>query len=194
MIAALVLGACAANPSIERDLVRAPTSVTQPTGPMLVSGLRVPAPVGANWSMARNTSNAVVFSRPGTNPEHRWAAWVQAVRSPQPIDGYFQLARVVDRLSQPRSSGRFRDSFEPVDAAYAPQARCLARSSRIADYGPPPQAEAPRHIVRAREFFCAHPNDPRLLVLVHVSERDAPDAPFATLAATADQFFSAIGF
>lgn len=194
MPAALLLAACATAPSLERDVAGSAPAGRPPGTPIVVSGLRVAAPVGTDWQVARQTATTVVFSRPGSHPEHRWAAWLQAVRSPQPIDGYFQLARVVERLSRPRESGRFRDTFEAVDAIDSTRVRCLSRASRIADFGAPPGAAAPRHIVAARDYFCRHPSDPRLLVLVHVSERDSPGATFATLTATATQFFSGIEF
>lgn len=190
---ALVLAGCATAPSGSAPGKTPPPSEAS-RGPFVVSGLTVAAPQGGDWVISRQSPSAVLFLRGGpTGAGERWAAWVQALRPPRPIEGYFDLATLVDRMTPRRVDGRYRDTADSLDAVAAAGARCIARLSRIEEYDPAPHSGRPTHAIVARDYYCRHPRDARTVVHVHVAERNRPDASFAGVTGVAERFFAGVG-
>lgn len=152
-----------------------------------IAGVVVAPPPGAEWSIADVKARSVVYARSGPRPDNRWAAWVQVVEWVEPVEGYYQLARFVSRLTEVESVRRptsEQDLIEPVSTA---RATCLRRTMRGT-------SATTASMSRAVDYFCRHPTERQSIVHVHLSQADAPGGALADVDTVAARFFSTIGF
>lgn len=203
LVVALVVGlwGCALPTTTTAPAHKNFSSVTLSPTPernaLMVGGLAVKPPDavdGTAWNVARFSPNEIVFDRDGRSNDHGWSAWVQTIRSPAPIDGYYHLARIVGYYARQTDDARFRDTYENVEIVLGARVHCLRRLAKIDDHGPAPYGAKPVRAVVTVDYFCAHPREPNTLVLVHLSERDRPGAEFKALPPLAEQFFAGVDF
>jgi hypothetical protein len=168
------------------------TRLSDPAQRFPVQGLEVAAPAGADWVLADRSDQRVVFARTGARADNAWAAWVQTLRAPEPLDGYYPLARLVARYTAWADRGRYRVLAQQTQPAGSAVATCIERRMKVEDTAR--SAGAAPMVMRVADYFCRHPADSRMLVLVHLSEQDRADGAFGSFDDAATRFFSGVKF
>jgi hypothetical protein len=153
-----------------------------------IVGASILPPQELGWFMIGKGPTGVAFGRRGDRTDNTFSASVIAALLDNPISTSAELTSQAALSPENTDPRRFRIVSDQSKEDEARQAICIQKRTAFEDRGAAKRSSAEYLVTTAAVLVCRHPDNPRLVLTIHLSERDQPGRISTRVEALASEF------